>query len=239
MYDGLSEFYDLFMQDVDYMAWCNFASSFIKDKASGIDVGCGSGAFTFALKDKGYDVFGIDISPQMISKATQNAKKKGYLINFAVANAEKLALNRKVDFITAICDVVNYFKNPTNFFQNAYANLSEDGVLIFDVSTEYKLKNILANNVYTEEKDGVVYIWSNALSKNKVDMFLTFFKMDTDGKYIRFDEEQTQYIHLQEDLVRQLYKAGFSIVEVYSSTDKKSVRKTSERIYFVAKKAKK
>ena len=238
MYDGLSEFYDLFMQDVDYKAWCDFASEFIKDNASGMDVGCGSGAFTFELKNKGYSVFGVDISPQMINIATKNAKKHGYDINFAVANAEKLKLNQPVDFITAICDVVNYIKNPIDFFQNAYANLNENGVFIFDISSEYKLKNILGENVFTEEVDGVVYVWSNFLFKNKVDMFLTFFREDEDGRYTRFDEEQTQYIHSCESILSMLEKAGFTDIETYSSTDKKRVSKTSERIYFVAKKGK-
>lgn len=227
MYDGLSEFYDLFMQDVDYNAWCDLACSFIKDKASGMDVGCGSGAFTFALKDKGFDVFGVDLSPQMIAIATKNAKKKGYAINFAVADAEKIKLNNRVDFITAICDVVNYIKKPINFFKNSYNNLNEDGTLIFDISSDNKLKHTLGNNVYTEEKDGVVYVWTNVLGKNKVDMFLTFFKKDSDGKYIRYDEEQTQYIHSKDELVNMLYEVGFNFVETHLLGD---------RIYFIAKK---
>ena len=229
MYDGLSEFYDLFMQDVDYNGWCDFASTFIKDKASGIDVGCGSGTFTFLLKDKGYDVFGVDLSPQMVSIATKNAKKKGYALNFAVANAENVKLNTKVDFITAICDVVNYIKKPTKFFQNSYNNLTDEGVLIFDISSEYKLKNILGNNVFTEEKDDVVYVWSNVLGKGKVDMFLTFFKKDIDGKYIRFDEEQTQYIHKKDELIDILNQVGFNFVETHLLED---------RIFFIAKKGK-
>jgi hypothetical protein len=68
-------------------------------------------------------------------------------------------------------------------------------------------------------------------------MFLTFFREDADGRYTRFDEEQTQYIHTCEKMVEMLEKSGFTSVETYSSTDKKRVTKTSERIYFIAKKA--
>ena len=238
MYDGLSEFYDLFMQDVDYRAWADFACSYLDKDASGMDVGCGSGAFTFELKSRGFNVFGIDVSPQMVAIASKNAKKQGFSIDFAVANAEKIKLNKSVDFVTAICDVVNYIKNPTEFFKNTYENLAENGVFIFDVSSEYKLKNILGDNVYTEEKDGVVYVWSNSLGKNKVDMFLSFFRKDPDGRYTRFDEEQTQYVHTLDGIVNLLQKVGFEKIEVYSSIDKKRVTATSERLYFVAQKGK-
>ena len=69
-------------------------------------------------------------------------------------------------------------------------------------------------------------------------MFLTFFKEEKDGRYSRFDEEQTQYIHTYDNILAMLEKVGFTSIEAYSSTDKKRVTKTSERIYFVAKKAK-
>jgi hypothetical protein len=91
--------------------------------------------------------------------------------------------------------------------------------------------------VYTEEKDGVLYVWSNSLYKNRVEMFLSFFRLDEDGRYTRFDEEQTQYIHKEENLVMQLFEAGFDSVVTYADFGEQ-VEKTTERIHFIAKKAK-
>ncbi len=237
MYDGLSGFYDLFMQDVDYTKWCDFLLKHIPQTGSGLDIGCGSGALTLLLSQRGYSVSGIDISPEMIAIAIKNARRKAITnVNFAVGSAEKIKLTLAVDFVVAICDVVNYIKNPFDFFKNTYNNLKEDGVFIFDISSEYKLKKILGNNVFTEEKDGVVYVWNNNLYKNRVDMFLSFFRRDTDGRYTRFDEDQTQYIHKESDIVDMLYSAGFSQVETYANWDEKPT-KNSERIHFIAKKA--
>jgi SAM-dependent methyltransferase len=236
MYDGLSEFYNLFMQDVDYNGWCDFICEHIIGSKNGMDVGCGSGTLTLMLKQRGYDVFGVDLSPEMIAIAQKNAKKTANNVNFAVADAEKIKLDKKLDFITATCDVVNYLKNPFDFFKNTYNNLNEDGIFIFDVSSEYKLKKILGDNVYTEERNGVVYVWSNVLRKNKVDMFLSFFRQDADGRYTRFDEEQTQYIHTQAFLEKMLYDVGFSSVSSFADFGKK-LEKNSDRIHFIAKKA--
>lgn len=237
MYDGLAEFYDVFMSDVNYQEWCDFICKYLPCYVCGMDVGCGSGTLTLMLKQRGHDVFGVDFSPKMIELAQKKARKLGCAVNFAVADAQKIKLEKKLDFITATCDVVNYIKNPFDFFKNTYNNLKENGTFIFDVSSEFKLKKVLANNVYTQEKDGITYVWSNSLYKNRVDMFLTFFRREKDGKYSRFDEEQTQFIHNQTSLTNALYDAGFSSVQAFSEFGK-PVEKTSERIYFIAKKAK-
>ena len=173
MYDGLSGFYDLFMQDVDYNSWCDFISRHIPPNGNGLDVGCGSGALTLMLAQRGHNMAGLDLSPEMIAIAIKNARKNAISnVSFAVGNAEKISLSIPVDFVIATCDVVNYLKNPFDFFKNTYNNLKDGGVFIFDISSEYKLKKVLGNNVYTEEKDNVVYVWNNNLYKNRVDFFL-------------------------------------------------------------------
>jgi SAM-dependent methyltransferase len=190
------------------------------------------------LAQRGHNMAGLDLSPEMIAIAIKNARKNAISnVSFAVGNAEKISLSIPVDFVIATCDVVNYLKNPFDFFKNTYNNLKEGGTFVFDISSEYKLKKILGDNVYTEEKDGVLYVWSNSLYKNRVEMFLSFFRLDEDGRYTRFDEEQTQYIHKEENLVMQLFEAGFDSVVTYADFSEQ-VEKTTERIHFIAKKAK-
>jgi len=238
MYDGLSEFYDLFMQDVDYNAWCDFISHHIPTKGCGLDVGCGSGKLTLMLSQRGFNMSGVDLSPEMVAIAMKNARRNAITnVSFAVGNAEKINLSIPVDFITATCDVVNYLKNPIDFFKNTYNNLKAGGVFVFDISSEYKLKKVLGNNVSTEEKDGVVYVWNNNLYRNRVDMFLSFFRRDEDGRYTRFDEEQTQYVHNENDIIVALKSVGFSSVEIFADFGE-NLSKNSERIHFIAKKGK-
>ena len=74
------------------------------------------------------------------------------------------------------------------------------------------------------------------LYKNRVDLFLSFFRRDADGRYTRFDEEQTQYIHRENEIIDALRSVGFSSVETYADFGEK-LSKNSERIHFIAKKA--
>ncbi len=236
MYEVLSDFYDLFMDDVPYAKWCDFISRFLKEGSKGVDLGCGTGAFTTLLCKKGFSVIGVDQSPQMLEKAKARAKKEGMDINFVVGDASSLVLPRPVDFITANCDVVNYLKNPRKFFSVAYKNLKEDGVLVFDVSSRYKLEKILANNVFTLKKEGITYIWENFYSPKsaKVDMRLTFFSPEGNNLYSEHIDEQTQYAHETDSLVKSLKEVGFSEVTSYGFLSTSSPKEREERIHIVA-----
>ena len=235
MYKYLSTCYDFFMRGVDYDGWANRLAEKIGDRKRGVDCGCGSGMITYRLKKLGYDVIGMDVSREMLDIAAQNFASVGESITLVQMDSTKLKLARPVEFITAVCDVVNYIKNPLAFFKKAYENLAGGGVLLFDVSSAYKLKEVIGNNVFTDSSNEVTYVWTNELSKNqtKVDMNLTFFTKNSQGSYDKTEESQTQYVHEQSALEEMLKEAGFSTVEVYGAKGK-NIALEEQRLFFVA-----
>ena len=238
MYKYLSSCYDEFMQDVDYDAWAKKIAGYIGNRKKGIDCGCGSGLITMRLKKMGYDVIGTDLSTEMLERARENFRRENLNITLVRMDSENLVVGNKVDFITAVCDVVNYMKKPEKFFVRAYNALADDGVLLFDISSKYKLTEIIGNNVFTDSTDNVAYIWSNLLSEkqNKVEMFLTFFVKNKDGSFDKEEENQIQYIYEVDDLVEKLRAAGFGKVEYFGFEGKNVAQE--ERICFAAYKGK-
>lgn len=238
MYKYLSSCYDEFMQDVDYDAWAKKIAGYIGNRKKGIDCGCGSGLITMRLKKMGYDVIGTDLSTEMLERARENFRRENLNITLVRMDSENLVVGNKVDFITAVCDVVNYMKKPERFFVRAYNALADDGVLLFDISSKYKLTEIIGNNVFTDSTDNVTYIWSNSLSEkqNKVEMFLTFFVKNKDGSFDKEEENQIQYIYEVDDLVEKLRAAGFGKVEYFGFEGKNVAQE--ERICFAAYKGK-
>lgn len=238
MYKYLSSCYDEFMQDVDYDAWAKKIAGYIGNRKKGIDCGCGSGLITMRLKKMGYDVIGTDLSTEMLERARENFRRENLNITLVRMDSENLVVGNKVDFITAVCDVVNYMKKPEKFFVRAYNALADDGVLLFDISSKYKLTEIIGNNVFTDSTDNVTYIWSNSLSEkqNKVEMFLTFFVKNKDGSFDKEEENQIQYIYEVDDLVEKLRAAGFGKVEYFGFEGKNVAQE--ERICFAAYKGK-
>lgn len=236
MYKYLSTCYDLFMKDVDYDGWADRLSREIGDRRRGVDCGCGSGMITYRLKKRGYDVIGMDVSAEMLKVASENFAKVGEKIMLVQMDSAKLKTPRRVDFITAVCDVVNYMKNPLAFFKRAYENLTDDGILLFDISSEHKLIEELGNNVFTESSDKVTYIWTNSLSqkKDKIDMFLTFYTQNSTGSYDKTEESQTQYIYSESTLTSLLYSAGFKRVKVEGKEVGAVPKEGEPRLFFAA-----
>jgi len=224
------------MKDVDYDGWADRLSGEIGSRRRGVDCGCGSGMITYRLKKRGYDVIGMDVSAEMLKVAAENFAKVGEKITLVQMDSARLKTPRKVDFITAVCDVVNYMKNPLAFFRRAYESLADGGVLLFDVSSEYKLTEELGNNVFTEASDKVTYIWTNSLSqkKDKIEMFLTFFTLNESGSYDKTEESQTQYIYSESRLTDMLYSVGFNKVKVEGRSVGSRPRENEPRLFFTA-----
>ena len=64
-----------------------------------LDVGCGTGEHTMLLTRLGYDVLGIDFSPQAVEQARRNAEAKGVAARLEVADAMNLGDEPRYDTI--------------------------------------------------------------------------------------------------------------------------------------------
>jgi SAM-dependent methyltransferase len=214
-YSALGRWFEYLNDDCGYEQWSQYLINTLKANGaggSGVDIGCGNGYFTRALIRAGYSVSGVDISPQMLDKAITLSLKEGIRAEFLLGDITKLKLNGKVDFATAINDCLNYI--PQEKLKTAFSKvagcLKKGGVFIFDISTANKLKNVLGNNLFAEDREDITYIWFNTLSEKSVTMDLTFFERQKDGTYLRSDERHIQYIHEESDVLSALESAGFS-----------------------------
>ncbi len=66
-----------------------------------LDLGCGVGAKSIALAQKGFRVTGVDISPTAISYAQEKAEKTGVKVKFIASDATDLSFlaNETFDFV--------------------------------------------------------------------------------------------------------------------------------------------
>ncbi|EGV10243.1 hypothetical protein HMPREF9127_0811 [Parvimonas sp. oral taxon 393 str. F0440] len=74
-------------------------------------------------------------------------------------------------------DVLNYIKNLDEielFLQNAKKQMNENSILMFDVNSEYKLREYLGNNTFVVEEDDIYYVWRNSLYKKYINFEIDF-----------------------------------------------------------------
>lgn len=236
-YSALAPHYEKLINSCDYEQWSQYVFNRLEKYAKGkigCDCACGSGYFTRFLKKSGYDVYGVDNSQQMLVTANSLSSKEGVYVDYQMQDIKKFKSFKKLDFITVINDGMNYLSSADfkSALKSFYSSLKPNGVLLFDISSEYKLKNVLANNLYGEDTDDVTYLWFNTLLNDCVKMELTFFVRESDV-YKRQDETHVQYIHSQEFIISTLKEIGFDIVEISGHLGE-NLAEDSQKINFIA-----
>ncbi|WP_027307659.1 class I SAM-dependent methyltransferase [Caloramator sp. ALD01] len=242
-YSNLSLVYDELM-DVDYKKWADFVSTYFKNKnielkyKKGLELGCGTGNMTIYLKKLGLDLVALDSSEDMLTKAEEKLRRERLRATLLKQDIRSYNLNKKFPFIFSFCDCFNYitnYKDLESSFKNVYNHLEDDGYFLFDISTEYKLRNLIGEKTFTLNREDICYIWDNYINEDILEMYITFFVKE--GKYYRrFDERHIQKIYRVEEIIEVLNKIGFKEVEVFDDYKFKDYSQDSIRAVFVIKK---
>ncbi|MEF9880148.1 MAG: methyltransferase domain-containing protein [Clostridia bacterium] len=245
MYTAFASVYDLLMADVDYLTWARFYHSLIEcygiPRGKVCECACGTGSLSICLSQLGYQVTGVDISADMLFEASQKARKEGAMIPFVKQDMRTLHLHRCMDVVLCTNDGINYLKDEQellSFFGAAYRCVREGGALLMDVSTPYKLENVLGNHFIGDETPEISYLWQNRYSRSQqsVELNLAVFVRQKDELYLRISEHQRQYAHSEAKLVGLLSQAGFVDVRVFADKKLEAPRERELRWFIGARK---
>ncbi|MBQ9746792.1 MAG: class I SAM-dependent methyltransferase [Clostridia bacterium] len=243
-YTSLSLFYDAFMQDVDYDAWCDFYEECFRKFSTGAveklaDMGCGTGNITLPMASRGYKMTALDLSEEMLALAEQKSQQAGADVRFLCSDMRSFNLGFRADAAICSFDCVNYLLKATDVeaaFYRAHENVEKGGLFIFDVATPYKYKNVLGGNSFVFENEDVFMTWENYFNEKSgiCDFYLTFFVREG-NLWRREEEEQRQRSYSLKTIRKALKNTGFSILCECGDIDFSPLREESERAFFICK----
>ena len=133
-----------------------------------LDVGCGSGKLAVECAKRGAEVYGIDISRNMIEIAKEHCKRSNVKVKFIIGDALK-GLPKKFDFSVAL-GVVEYLESPDTLLRNMLASVNNGGKIIFSVPSLFAFQTPL-RKVYLYFRRVKCYFYTKKKIRNLVSRF--------------------------------------------------------------------
>lgn len=241
-YSGFSKLYDkLIMEDVDYDAFASFILSMKQKGGSYLDAACGTGNISLRIAPYFKDTTLIDLSEDMLTLAVKKLDSLSISTRAFNIPMEDMQFDESFSLITSVLDSVNYLVEDgqaEKFFKAAYDHLEEEGLLVFDINSSYKLTEILGDNDYVYTSDDIVYTWENSIEDGIVEMYLNFFVREG-SLYERVEELHHEKVFSEQELIDILHRIGFEDIETWDSYSDKRPDDVTERITFTAWKRRK
>jgi len=240
-YHTFAQVYDRFMADMPVNDWISFIEDLwvLNDPMPNLvlDIGCGTGVISLLLAQKGYNVIGIDVSEDMLAIAQQKSETADLNVLFLQQDMRTFELYGTVDSVVCICDVINYLEGYTDlhrFFALVHNYLNPGGSFIFDISTEYKYREILSNSIFCDIDESAAYIWENSFDPEARmnEYHVTFFIENENKKYDRVEEIHRLKAFSIRDIKSALESTGFSDIHTYDADGFGEIKDESERIFF-------
>ena len=233
-YKEFSQIYDLLMNDIDYEKWTSFLISKIGNNNKILEAACGTGGITCILAEKNYKVTAFDLSEDMLMRAYDKLGRSPG-VKLLNQNMTNFKIDDTFDAAICCCDGINYLTSDEIFlfFKRVNEHLNLGNKFIFDISTDYKYKTMYNDN-YVYDDGNVFYVWENVYDTDNqsVNMEINFFINDSQDKYDRITEIQTQYIHTVDEIIKILENSGFNNIEIFDDYNDDAYKNTSLRAVF-------
>ena len=243
-YDDFSRYYDLLTDNVEYKKradyFCRLLSLCGISGGILLDLGCGTGSMSVKMVQRGFDVIGVDSSIGMLNAARQKAFENETEVLLLNQSMQEIDLYGTVDCAICVLDGLNHLESGADVrktFEKVSLFMNKGGAFAFDVNTIHKHKNILADNAFVFEPEGVFCAWQNSYNPldNSVEISLDFFE-EEDGVYYRACESFTEKAYELDDIKSWLEDSGFEVVGIYDDMTTENVKPDSERAVFLARK---
>ena len=245
-YDFLAGCYDALTYDVRYTAWADYIEKHFRKKGlpgnTVLDLACGTGSLTRELALRGYEMIGVDLSPEMLSEAAdKNRDVDGIAPIFLCQPMEKLDLYGTIDACVCCLDSVNYVTDPHKLqraFERVHLFLMPGGLFLFDINTVEKLEG-LDGQVFLDETEDAYCVWRAEYSRRSrvCSYFMDIFRLDEEtGQWDRGEELHRERAYTIPELTEFLEQAGFQDVKVYGNLKMRPPVAGEDRVFFVARK---
>lgn len=237
--------YDILMDDTPYEAWAERICGCLRESgiADGLvlELGCGTGTLTQLLSKAGYEMIGVDNSPEMLEEAVRKRTESGEDILYLQQEMQSFELYGTVRAVVCACDSLNYLLSEEELVQcfrlvNNY--LDPGGLFLFDFNTVHKYRDLIGDTVIAENREECSFIWENGYDEesglNEYDLTL-FIRESQEGLYRKHTETHFQRGYTLEEVKDCLKASGMEFMAAYDDYGNEAANAERGRILVIAK----
>lgn len=186
-----------------------------------VDLGCGSGNFASCLVRKGYELTGVDISPEMLKIAEANVPGA----TFVAASLFDYPIP-ECDVVTAIGEPFGYLFDGRSSYEELerligriYRSLGKNGILLFDLLTN-EVDNNPAPKIFAKEDVDMFVEVTVDTAVSVLTRKITSFRKTQDC-YRKDVESHQQFLFDRKRVVELLESCNFQVAELsrYNGVD--------------------
>ena len=243
-YEALAGCYDQMTGDVNYPAWADFLETlFAREKRpvhTVLDLACGTGTMTFILADRGYELIGVDFSPEMLAVAAEKTVAEGRIPPiFLCQSMEDLDLYGTVDACVCLLDSLNHITDKNALkraLHRVWLFLEPGGLFVFDVHTPEHLAS-LDGEMFLDETEDAYCVWRTEYDRRRKVCTYAMDVFRQEGDLWRREEEvHEERAYTPEELTDLLKGAGFLDIRQYGDKKLRKPKAGEDRIFFTARK---
>ena len=150
-YQRFARFYDAYIQK--FTADLPFYKSFCNKTDKILEIGCGTGRVLKYLLESGYELTGVDISPEMLDIAKNKLHQYLFSLKLKLYNHifTDLPIYDKFNKVLITFYTFNYIiDNPEKFLKNITLSMDRNAEIIIDLFYPRTLKNEQIEGIWQE-----------------------------------------------------------------------------------------
>ncbi len=227
-YGMMAEFWDLFRGDTSTWDDRFFYLDVVKKYGQPVlDVGCGTGRILLDFMQLGFDINGVDTSPDMLTRLNQKAEKLNLHPTVYQQEMTELSLPRKYETILVPSSSFQLLLDaalPPIAMKRFYEHLLPDGVLVMPFMTLWKQGNPLESEstreVVRPEDGAIVRRWQYSHFDPETDLEHTIdrYEIVREGNVIASEEHHQSPAtrsYTQQQAIALYEETGFKDIQVF------------------------
>lgn len=245
-YAALAKVYDRWVTHIDYGVIASRCRELVSesDSARVLDLCTGTGTLALLLAVDGAMVVGVDRSKEMLAMARKKLEGSERASTIRLAQLDVGSdewPSGQFDLIVAASDSASYLDpiELAHLVRSAGRALTTTGSLLFDLNSDFKLRQVFGNSTYAEMFNDYGYIWINHLAADAASIEFEihlFMKGDSPDIWTHQTELHRQYVYDKASVVALLESNGFKNIVVSSDYGgNEVVRVDTHRWVFCAK----